>query len=163
MGRDLGFRGGRRTGLALTDEIHLPLCRALYPGAVAIKATKGPSLAERTASEIWDVLPRLVRRPLLWNVFPFHPHEPDQPMTNRRFTTRELAGVTDINRELVSWLGVRRIVCIGQDALDYANSFGVRVEVVRHPSYGGVKDFRDGMRRIYANELRSVDSLFTQP
>jgi len=25
MGRDLGYRGGRRTGLALTDEAHLPL------------------------------------------------------------------------------------------------------------------------------------------
>lgn len=158
MGRDLGYRGGRRTGLALTDERHLSLLEKSYPGVTAVKATKGPVVAERTAAEIWDVLSRLNRPPLLWNVFPLHPHEPGMPMTNRRFSARELASVTELNRVLVAWLGVKRIVCIGQDAAGYSSSFGVRVECVRHPSYGGVKDFREGMHRIYGSELRPSKS-----
>lgn len=154
MGRDLGYRGGRRTGLALTDETRLPLFAAHYPGSAPSKATKGPSVAERTATEIWAVLARLKRPPLLWNVFPFHPHEPNDPMTNRRFAMRELSAVTDLNQTLITWLGIRRIVCIGQDATAYAETFGIEVECVRHPSYGGVTEFRQGMQRIYGREMK---------
>ncbi len=155
MGRDLGYRGGRRTGLALTDEYHLPVFAKSYPGTSPSKATKGPAVAERTAAEIWAMLSLLDRRPLLWNVFPLHPHEPGDPMTNRRFTSRELAAVTELNCALVEWLGIKRIVCIGQDATKYASIFGVSVDSVRHPSYGGVMEFRRGIRRIYGLEFWS--------
>lgn len=156
MGRDLGYRGGRRTGLALTDEERLNLFAKLYPGSVPEKATKGPIVAERTATEIWNILSRLEMPPLLWNVFPFHPHELNSPMTNRRFTISELANVSDLNHELVTWLKIKKIICIGQDAATYAKSLGLEVECVRHPSYGGTKDFRLGMQRVYGNSIRTI-------
>lgn len=149
MGRDLGYRGGRRTGLALTDEQHLAVFCTVYPGTDASKATVGPIVAERTAAEIWSVLARVDLPPLLWNVFPFHPHEPGDAFTNRRFTRGELAAVDELNRELIGWLGIRRIVAIGQDAASYAERFGVEVNCVRHPSYGGITDFRNGMAALY--------------
>lgn len=149
MGRDLGYRGGRRTGLALTDECHLPELARLYPGCQSQQATRGPALAERTASEIWAVLRAIETPPLLWNVFPFHPHEPGNPFTNRRFTARELGEVEELNEALIAWLDIRRIVAIGQDAAHYAERFGVEVTTIRHPSYGGVREFRDGMRNLY--------------
>lgn len=154
MGRDLGYRGGRRTGLALTDESHLLQFAARYPGSAPKRATRGPLVAERTATEIWAAISALPLPPLLWNVFPFHPHEQDDEMTNRRFTTHELKLVDALNRELVSWLKIRRIVCIGQDAAKYASSFGVDVECIRHPSYGGVSDFRAGIERLYGPVLQ---------
>lgn len=153
MGRDLGYRGGRRTGLALTDERRLDAVALSYPGAAANKATRGPVVAERTAAEIWAILERLERRPLLWNVFPFHPHEAADALTNRKFTARELAAVSELNDALFKWLKIRRIICIGQDAATYAKAFGVSVECVRHPSYGGVSDFRRGMQEIYGDSL----------
>lgn len=158
MGRDLGYRGGRRTGLALTDEQNLLDLARAYPGSKPKKATRGPVVAERTAAEIWGILCRLKHPPLLWNVFPFHPHEPDDPMTNRRFTARELASVTELNRELIQGLGIKRIICIGQDAAVYAELFGVQTEVVRHPSYGGVRKFRMGMQQLYGVDLAAHDS-----
>ncbi|MDR7024169.1 uracil-DNA glycosylase [Pseudomonas peli] len=106
-------------------------------------------MAERTAAEIWGVIRAIASPPLLWNVFPLHPHEEAKPFTNRRFTARELTQVKELNAALIQWLGVRRIVAIGQDAASYAAAFGVEVLTVRHPSYGGVKDFRAGMGRIY--------------
>lgn len=149
MGRDLGYRGGRRTGLALTDEMRLVQFPEIYPGTEAVKATMGPAVAERTAAEIWAVLAQLDLPPLLWNVFPFHPHEPDQPFTNRKFTASELKVADALNRQLISWLGIRRIIAIGQDAAHYAEQFGVSVSCVRHPSYGGVTEFREGIRKLY--------------
>ncbi len=149
MGRDLGYRGGRRTGLALTDEVRLAQFADVYPGTDAAKSTLGPAVAERTATEIWAVLAQLDLPPLLWNVFPFHPHEPGQPFTNRKFTSAELKIADALNRQLLSWLGIRRIIAIGQDAAHYAGQFGVKVECVRHPSYGGVTEFREGIRRLY--------------
>jgi hypothetical protein len=149
MGRDLGYRGGRRTGLALTDEYHLPDIAIVYRGCAAAQATKGPALAERTAAEIWAVLRALELPPLLWNVFPFHPYEPNDQFTNRKFSAKELTTVDDINASLIAWLGIKRIVGIGQDAVAYASRFGVKVVAIRHPSYGGTSEFREGMRRIY--------------
>lgn len=153
MGRDLGYRGGRRTGLALTDERNLPNLPIVYPGAASDRSTHGPEIAERTAAEIWSIINKLSLPPLLWNVFPFHPHEPDDSFTNRKFTARELLEVDDLNWELFRWLGIRRVVTIGQDATAYAERFGVEVLCVRHPSYGGVNEFREGMRRIYGPQL----------
>lgn len=158
MGRDLGYRGGRRTGLALTDEYHLPQMTQLYPGSNFKQATLGPAVAERTASEIWAVLNSIQLPPLLWNVFPFHPHEPGNPFTNRKFTTKELKEVETLNDMLVKWLKIRRIVAIGQDAFNYAGRFGVEVIPIRHPSYGGIKDFRRGMCSLYNIPIQAITS-----
>jgi hypothetical protein len=149
MGRDLGYRGGRRTGVALTDEYHLADLDKRYPGCQSRQATRGPAVAERTAAEVWAVLKVIEMPPLLWNVFPFHPHEPDNPFSNRKFTARELCKVVELNNALISWLKIRRIVAIGQDAAQYAQRFGVTVVTIRHPSYGGVTEFREGMRQLY--------------
>ncbi|HDR9087462.1 TPA: uracil-DNA glycosylase [Burkholderia vietnamiensis] len=166
MGRDLGYRGGRRTGLALTDEYHLPELERLFPGARLARATRGTAVAERTAAEIWAALSRVKRPPVFWNVFPFHPHEPGNSFSNRRFTRSELSAVEDLNASLIEGLGIRKIISIGQDAAAYASRFGVTVEVVRHPSYGGVTDFRRGIAELYGvqhltrGECVHQDSLF---
>ncbi|SDY97583.1 hypothetical protein SAMN05518854_103125 [Variovorax sp. YR266] len=162
MGRDLGYRGGRRTGLALTDERHLPAMSRIYPGTESTRTTTGPEVAERTAAEIWAVLALLDKPPLLWNVFPFHPHEKDDPFTNRKFTSRELREVDELNASLISWLGIRRIVSIGQDAASYAAKFGVEVASVRHPSYGGVTEFREGISQLHGLDVRKRSAAIGQ-
>lgn len=162
MGRDLGYRGGRRTGLALTDEQHLSSMAQSYPGSNANRATRGPLVAERTAAEIWGMLSRIKNRPLLWNVFPLHPHEAGDPFSNRKFTARELNVVRDLNHALISWLKIKRIICIGQDAAQYAESFGIQIECIRHPSYGGVRDFRAGVLRLYGEEIQEDISAHSQ-
>lgn len=149
MGRDLGYRGGRRTGLALTDEHHLSEMAQLYPGCNPRQATRSGALAERTAAEIWAAIRSVKSAPLLWNVFPFHPHDPDNPFSNRRFTNHELHKAEEFNNELIAWMNITRIIAIGQDAAHYAMRFGVQVIVIRHPSYGGVREFREGIRQIY--------------
>src|SRR6266487_807756 len=59
IARDLGYRGGRRTGLPLTDEVHLPTFSKAFGGLKLHQATIGPPVAERTAAIVWRMLARI--------------------------------------------------------------------------------------------------------
>lgn len=160
MGRDLGYRGGRRTGIALTDEAHLPCVGDIYRGVEARRSTVGAVVAERTAAEIWSILKLVDAPPLLWNVFPLHPHESGNHLSNRKFTAAELAVAEDLNRDLIRMLRIESVVAIGQDAGAYSQRLGVEVVQVRHPSYGGVREFRGGMSSIYGIAERGIQPSF---
>src|SRR6266446_7739212 len=70
LGRDLGYRGGRRTGIALTDEFHLHYLQNTFGIFGIIKATSDEEpTKERTATEVWKVLSRIKEPVLLWNAF----------------------------------------------------------------------------------------------
>lgn len=143
IGRDLGYRGGRRTGLALTDDVHVQRHAARW-GLSLERSTKGGAIAERTAAVIWEVLDRIEDRVFLWNVFPLHPHDVDDPFSNRTHNAREREAGQEILRLLVSLLRPRRLVAIGNDAAHAAGRIAsdvVPVVKVRHPSYGGQTQF----------------------
>ncbi|MFK0642747.1 MULTISPECIES: uracil-DNA glycosylase [unclassified Ochrobactrum] len=149
IARDLGYRGGRRTGLALTDEAHLTDHSVLYGDLPLVRATKGPALAERTASVIWQTLNRIQRPVFLWNVFPLHPHEHGDPQSNRCHTRSE----RNACRPLLSWLldvlDPRVVVAVGRDAQVALSDLGIDAMQVRHPSYGGQSDFISGIEGLY--------------
>jgi hypothetical protein len=149
IARDLGYRGGRRTGLALTDEMHLAAHSDLYGCLPLARATRGPAVAERTATVIWQVLRGLDRPVFLWNVFPFHPHEPGDPMSNRCHTRAERQSCKPLLTWLLEALRPRSVVAIGRDAQMALEDLDVSAEKVRHPSYGGQAEFISGMNAHY--------------
>lgn len=66
LGRDLGYRGGRRTGIALTDEFHLDVLQDTFGVFGIVKATLDDSVVkERTATEVWKLL-SAIRQPVLY-------------------------------------------------------------------------------------------------
>ena len=150
IGRDLGHRGGRRTGLALTDDIHLRT-HALRWGIDVARPTHGPAVAERTAAVIWSILSKVTAPVFLWNVFPLHPHEPDDPFTNRSHRPAERRAGEELLAALVVLLRPRQLVAIGNDASAAASRIAGRIEVVqiRHPSYGGQTEFLQRARDLY--------------
>lgn len=147
IGRDLGYRGGRRTGLALTDDVHL-LVHAERWGASIRRPTRGEPVGERTAAVIWSVLGQIDAGIFLWNVFPLHPHKPRDPFTNRAHKQHERRAGEALLLEIILLLKPRRLVCIGNDAASSAQRIHADQEIsrIRHPSYGGQKDF---LRQIY--------------
>lgn len=155
IGRDLGYRGGRRTGLALTDDLHITAHAARWGLVGANRATTGEPIRERTAAVIWRILSHIRQPIFLWNVFPLHPHEATDPFSNRSHTASECRAGEEILQELVSLLRPKRIVAIGNDAARTARRkiLGAQVAHVRHPSYGGQQIF---MRQII--ELYDVKS-----
>lgn len=150
IGRDLGYRGGRRTGLALTDDVHIREHLARWD-LVAPQPYLKSVVAERTASVVWRELSEIDENIFLWNVFPYHPHSEQTPMSNRAHTSKERA----IGEELLAWLvrllKPRQLVAIGNDAYTSASRCvsGAPVYRVRHPSYGGQADFVRGIRGIF--------------
>lgn len=151
FGRDLGYRGGRRTGLALTDEVAMFAVAAPSGGALKIaKATRGSPVAERTAAVIWSLISRLRRPPMLWNAFPFHPHEPEAPFTNRAHTARERLETAWAIGDLVDRFGSPKLIAIGNDASKALSDLGFKHETARHPSYGGQREFIETMERIHS-------------
>lgn len=161
IGRDLGYRGGRRTGLALTDDIHID--HHVRRWSVTLeRPTKGVAVAERTAAVVWQVLDRIEERVFLWNVFPLHPHEPEQPFTNRNHNARERRAGEELLCELVDLLRPRRVVAIGNDAATAANRVarsGIPIVGVRHPSYGGQTQFLQQISVLHGLEPKQRELL----
>ncbi len=149
IARDLGYRGGRRTGVPLTDEIHLGQAGVLLGGISLDRATRGPVVAERTAAIVWSALARIGEPAVLWNIFPLHPHEPGDPFSNRCHTRAERDATWPLLIALIGMIRPRRIVAIGRDAGMALGGIDVPVQVVRHPSYGGQAEFIAGIHQIY--------------
>lgn len=160
IGRDLGYRGGRRTGLALTDDIHISQ-HAMRWNCTAERPTIGDAVAERTAAVIWSKLEQIDARIFLWNVFPLHPHDFDAPFSNRQHNARERQAGEELLSQLIKLLKPTRIVAIGNDAAMAANRIGISIPVVcvRHPSYGGQNQFLEQISALYQNSIR-IRSLF---
>lgn len=161
IGRDLGYRGGRRTGLALTDDIHITEHLARW-GLTAKRPTVGEAVAERTAAVIWQMLSQTQLNVFLWNVFPLHPHEPGNPFSNRQHNASERRFGEDALAALIELLRPKRIVCIGNDAYNALGRLhGTTPTVaVRHPSYGGQTQFVAQISALYGIEPRGQRALF---
>lgn len=150
VGRDLGYRGGRRTGLALTDDIHIDKHTKRW-NLTTERPTIGTAIAERTAAVVWDMLDEIDARIFLWNVFPLHPHECGEPFTNRQHNSQERRAGEELLQALVDLLKPSRIVAIGNDAAAAASRIVDTVPVicVRHPSYGGQTQFLRQIADLY--------------
>jgi uracil-DNA glycosylase len=162
IGRDLGHRGGRRTGLALTDDPHVSAHTARW-GVETNRWTKGQPVKERTAAVAWQVLERIDLPIFLWNVFPLHPHEPERPFTNRSHRARERAAGEDMLSELVSLLRPKVVVALGAVAARSSERIAPALAVrVRHPSYGGQSEFLSQMSHLYGLSTHAFrrDDLF---
>jgi len=150
VGRDLGYRGGRRTGLALTDAVHFPdhLQRwGLPPQAL----TYGKPVAERTATVVWRVLPRNPVPVLLWNVFPLAPFREGAEFSNRAQNAREREAGMDILDRIIGYVEPGQIIAIGNDAFSAVSAAfpRKRIRKARHPSYGGQSEFLANMEAVY--------------
>lgn len=160
VARDLGYRGGRRTGLAMTDDVHLDAHGELFNVRGLVRPTAGPTVAERTATVIWQTLRDIGRPIFLWNVFPLHPHEPTDPMSNRKHTRAERDASRDFLVWLVDRLAPEKIVAVGRDAQDAASELGFSAFEVRHPSYGGQREFVSTLHERYSVVARAEPDLF---
>jgi uracil-DNA glycosylase len=172
-----GYQGARFSGIAMTCERTLLGHKPGVPAEVVLgrgvngtrtshpdTGRNGPEtvhgFSEPTASIVWRELVALglTDSVVLWNVFPFHPHRADAPLTNRTPSHADVAAHLDILVELQSRFGAVRVICIGNTARDHLRPLAPDVPTLRHPANGGASKFRDGLRQVVAAAALSRSS-----
>lgn len=141
VGEAPGYRGCGATGVPFASAAILlaePCPFGLFGAAAGFRlAEAGGPTGEATATILWDTLRALDSLPLLWNVCPFHPHRPGQPLSNRAPTAAEIAAGEWAVRELLALFGVERVIAVGRVAGAALGRWGIAATTVRHPSHGG--------------------------
>lgn len=152
VGEAPGHKGCAKTGIPFTDEAHMMTLREhrVLGGRYGYRCSKQQSMLERenSATIIWNVLDRIETIPLMWNIFPFHPHETSELNSNRRPSAEETeTGLKFLMQLLSIFSSVDRIYAVGRVAekrlnkatdrhgMSLKNIYGI--EYIRHPSHGG--------------------------
>jgi len=153
IARDLGHRGGRRTGLAMSDDFQL--AKFIKKNALPLKSpVKGEPIKEQTATIVWTMIERTGKPVMLWNIFPFHPHEPTKPQSNRCHSASERAQTAHILPALVKLIAPSKLVTIGREAKLFlpeglSDESDMKIHHTRHPSCGGKSQFISQLETIY--------------
>ena len=149
IGEAAGYQGCHVTGIAFTSE------RLLMTGAVPRIATLGRlstrhiPWSEPSATTVWKTLHGLgiEDTTVLWNAFPWHPHKPGNPQSNRTPTHSErMLGLVVLD-SLLSTSPKATVFAVGRHAEVLLNQVGRAALPLRHPSMGGAVLFRRGLQR----------------
>ncbi len=146
LGEALGYRGGRVTGVPFTSQSILLADDSAFGlfgrPAGFLDGSQGAWWREATATIVWQTLDELNVLPLLWNAFPYHPHQSERPATNRTPTTREM----DLGRGALMYLleafAIEQVIAVGNRPAAALARWGLPALRVRHPAHGGQTAFR---------------------
>lgn len=146
VGEAPSYRGCRLTGIPFTSESILlngmgDTGLLGYEQGYRQTAESGRLMKEASATIVWPAIARYRPLPLLWNAFPFHPHRPDTPLSNRPPTTAELRLGQPFLAELTRLFPIQRVIAVGNKAAAALQALNLPPYKVRHPSHGGKADF----------------------
>jgi len=151
VGEAAGYQGCKVSGIPFTSE------RLLLEGRIPRIAAPRQRLSTRerpwsepSATTVWGTLHALgvAHATLLWNAFPFHPHQRGDLHSNRTPTRDERAFGLAVLAALLRAFPRARPIAVGRQAEAAFAELGMAVPTVRHPSMGGAAEFRRGMARL---------------
>jgi hypothetical protein len=164
LGEAPGYLGCRRTGVGFTSE---PQLIGGIPEQGMFGAERGYQLSgefpdlrkEQSATIVWGELTRLDFVPLVWAAFPFHPHKPGLPTSNRTPKRFEIDFGRPMFLELIDAFQIERVFAVGNIAHASLAVAGIDAPKIRHPAQGGKNDFVAGMEWVvsHPDELGRID------
>lgn len=152
VGEAPGYRGGRLTGVPFVSPAVLQVgtpCGLFGVDNGWQAVEEWPEIQrEASATIVWETLEGVRPYPLLWNAFPFHPHKPGVPQSNRTPKKSELDWGRPFLLQLLQIFPIQIIVAVGSKADQALTGWGIAHTKVRHPSHGGKFEFRRGIQQI---------------
>jgi uracil-DNA glycosylase len=109
--------------------------------------------SEPSATVVWEHLLKLKidsRNIIFWNAFPWHPYNDKIGiLSNRTPTETELNEGRIVLKELLAELKFKKIVAIGNEAFESLKKAELDIIKVRHPSYGGIPEFKRQIEQVF--------------
>lgn len=158
VGEAAGYAGCRFSGIPFTCEAQLVgperLPWVAVQGAVQgnddgvldRSSVRDKLWVEMSARIVWGALGTR-RDCLLWNAFPWHPHRPGEPLTNRA-PGRNLKDGLEVLRCLLDLFPDAEVCAVGRVAQRALAQVGVTARYIRHPSHGGKPRFVAGVEAL---------------
>jgi len=152
VGEALGHLGGALSGIPFTDELRLTISEdkkylPLQQNGYQIVSTTPHK--EASATVIWESFLEKSYFPVLWNIFPIHPHEYDNPKSNRMPTAKEISMYSYFVTDLMELIpSINQVFALGRTAERKLNQMGIPASYIRHPSFGGVQKCRERIFEI---------------
>lgn len=164
VGEAPGYLGCCRTGIPFTDWEQILRSKHQFLASIQKRMFLAPPLdpPEPTAGIFWNFFTKnKLEIPLMWNAFPFHPHEAGDPNSNRKPTTEEISLGQAFLANLAALFSPARLIAIGRvGERSLRETFpGQAVTYIRHPSFGGKRAFEEGMARVFKLSLPQVTTL----
>jgi uracil-DNA glycosylase len=148
IGEASGYQGCRVSGIPFTSE------RLIAAGAIprvagdARLSSRHIPWSEPSATTVWSTLHELdiAESTVLWNAFPWHPHRPGEPHSNRTPTPVERAHGLPVLQALLAAFPRARVFAVGRQAECALLEIGRESCALRHPSMGGANRFRQALK-----------------
>lgn len=152
IGEAPGFHGCRITGIPFTSEEILINNKEIFGEGKGFQSINNKEEIERemSASIVWNELIKYNDIPLIWNIFPFHPHIEGNSRSNRKPTSKEIKLGVEILKDLLDIFEIKKIGAIGrksENAIKH-NLNNYSSYYIRHPSRGGSNLFREHLKRF---------------
>jgi uracil-DNA glycosylase len=153
VGEAPGYNGARRTGVPFTSE-KLLLQGIEPPGlfgaqrGFCLASDDGRISAEQTATLVWREVCALELVIVGWNAYPFHPHRPGEPRSNRTPRAAEVRQGQPFLAHVCALFAGAPVVAMGNTAARALMLLSVEHIKVRHPAQGGARLFAAGLRQV---------------
>jgi uracil-DNA glycosylase len=149
IGEAAGYQGCKVSGIPFTSE------RLILEGRIPRVRTSNARLTTRprqwsepSATTVWKTLRGLAiaEQTILWNAFPWHPHKPGIPHSNRTPTPAERTTGLPILQSLLRLYPDAHIFAVGRNAERSLQDLNAPFTPLRHPSMGGATKFSQQLR-----------------
>ncbi len=142
-----GYRGCRVTGIPVTS-------RKVMLGGILGEGYEDTHevgfegyYSEQSATIVWETLANLQFTPLIWNTFPYHPHQTGNLHSNRTPRSSEVREGLEVLRLIFEVFQPQQCIAVGNIAARAFTQLDRAYIQVRHPAQGGKNEFVRGMRQ----------------
>lgn len=146
LGEAPGYKGCRLTGIPFTSEKILanhPFFKDLN-----FQFINDNLESEQSATIVWNILQNYENKPLIWNIFPFHPYDGLNHNTNRTPNENELEIGKEYLLKLLDIFKINLIAAVGRKPESKINEINIQYQYVRHPANGGRNKFVSGINKL---------------